>query len=96
MEFQIVNGNIDWSEKFENNSHQRARRKDAEPMNLWETSQLIGSVCQKDKYLVVDFRTYCGSLFLHFIQLFVERYRHEYRYGCGKHIGNRLGIHYSI
>ena len=68
----------------------------AEPMNLWETSQLIGSVCLKDKYLVVDFRTYCDSLFLHLIQLFVERYCHEYRYDCGKHIGNRLGIHYSL
>ena len=26
----------------------RARHTDAEPMNLWETSQLIGSVCQKE------------------------------------------------
>ncbi len=68
----------------------------AEPMNLWETSQLIGSVCQKDKYLVVVFRVYCRSLFLHFIQFFVERYRHEYCYSCGKHIGNRLGVHNSI
>ena len=65
-------------------------------MNLWETSQLIGSVCQKDKNLVVVFRAYCGSLFLHLIQLFVERYRHEYRYDCGKYIGNRLGIQNSI
>ncbi len=31
-----------------------------------------------------------------FIQFFVERYRHEYRYDCGKHIGNRLGVHNSI
>ena len=81
---------------IKSNCYERARRTDAEPMNLWETSQLIGSVCQKDKYLVVVFRVYCRSLFLHFIQFFVERYRHEYRYDCGKHIGNRLGIHNSI
>ena len=34
-------GKIDWSEKFTNNSHHRARRKDAEPMNLWK-SQFVG------------------------------------------------------
>lgn len=37
-------GNIDRSKEFKNNSYQRARHTDAEPMNLWEISQLIGSV----------------------------------------------------
>ena len=53
--------------------------------------------CPKCKQeTLINVWAYFSSFSLHLIQLFVERYRHEYRYDCGKHIGNRLGVHNSI
>ncbi len=54
--------------------YQRARRIDAEPMNLWDTSQIIGSVFRENKYLAVDVCAYYSGLFLHFIQFSMKRY----------------------
>ncbi len=88
---EMQTGNIDCSKQFKSNRHQRARRKDAEPMNLWgNTSQLIGSVFGEKKLIIIC--AYCGSLLLHFIQFSMERYCHKHRYDCRKHISNRLGV----
>ena len=63
-------------------NHQGVRRKDAEPMNLWDNSQLIGSVFRWKAYLIFVVCTYCGDLFLHFVQPFMKRYCHKHCYDC--------------